>query len=63
MTGYGGHESYCLRVLEELGQNPAVSFMEDGVVHAITKALEDIGYEAIDNLPLSLVPRLLDGPP
>jgi UPF0042 nucleotide-binding protein len=27
------------------------------------KALEDIGYEAIDNLPLSLVPRLLDGPP
>lgn len=25
--------------------------------------LEDIGYEAIDNLPLSLVPRLLDGPP
>lgn len=27
------------------------------------KALEDIGYEAIDNLPLSLLPRLLDGPP
>ena len=26
-------------------------------------ALEDMGYEAIDNLPLSLVPRLLDGPP
>ncbi|WP_415184899.1 RNase adapter RapZ [Phaeovulum sp.] len=25
-------------------------------------ALEDLGYEAIDNLPLSLVPRLLDGP-
>lgn len=25
--------------------------------------LEDLGYEAIDNLPLSLVPRLLDGPP
>lgn len=24
--------------------------------------LEDIGYEAIDNLPLSLIPRLLDGP-
>lgn len=24
---------------------------------------EDLGYEAIDNLPLSLVPRLLDGPP
>lgn len=26
-------------------------------------ALEDLGYEAIDNLPISLVPRLLDGPP
>ena len=24
--------------------------------------LEDLGYEAIDNLPLTLVPRLLDGP-
>lgn len=26
------------------------------------RALEDIGYEVIDNLPLSLLPRLLDGP-
>lgn len=25
--------------------------------------LEDLGYEAIDNLPISLIPRLLDGPP
>lgn len=25
-------------------------------------ALEDLGYESIDNLPLSLVPRLVDGP-
>jgi len=25
-------------------------------------ALEDLGYEAINNLPLSLVPRLVDGP-
>lgn len=25
-------------------------------------ALEDFGYEAINNLPLSLVPRLIDGP-
>ena len=24
-------------------------------------ALEDLGYEAINNLPLSLVPRLIDG--
>jgi RNase adapter protein RapZ len=26
-------------------------------------ALEDIGFEVIDNLPLSLVPRLVEGPP
>jgi len=25
-------------------------------------ALEDLGYEVIDNIPLSLVPRLMDGP-
>lgn len=25
-------------------------------------ALEDLGYETIDNLPLSMVPRVLDGP-
>ncbi|WP_212523720.1 RNase adapter RapZ [Actibacterium sp. MT2.3-13A] len=29
----------------------------------VLKALEDLGYEVIDNLPLTLVPRLLDGPP
>lgn len=27
------------------------------------RALEDLNYEAIDNIPLSLMPRLLDGPP
>lgn len=27
------------------------------------RALEDMGHEPIDNLPLSLIPRLLDGPP
>jgi len=27
------------------------------------RALEDLGYEAIDNLPMSLIPRLLEGPP
>jgi RNase adapter protein RapZ len=27
------------------------------------KALEDMGYEVIDNLPLSLLSRLIDGPP
>jgi UPF0042 nucleotide-binding protein len=26
-------------------------------------ALEDLGFETIDNLPLSLVPRLIEGPP
>jgi UPF0042 nucleotide-binding protein len=26
-------------------------------------ALEDLGWEAIDNLPLSLLPRLIEGPP
>jgi len=26
-------------------------------------ALEDLGYEAIDNMPLTLLPRLLSGPP
>lgn len=26
------------------------------------RALEDLGFETIDNLPLSLVPRLIDGP-
>lgn len=26
-------------------------------------ALEDLGYEVIDNLPFSLIPRLMDGPP
>ncbi|MDU8911720.1 RNase adapter RapZ [Aestuariicoccus sp. MJ-SS9] len=25
-------------------------------------ALEDLGYEAIDNMPLSLIPRLMEGP-
>ena len=26
-------------------------------------ALEDLGFEVIDNLPLSLIPRLIEGPP
>ena len=26
-------------------------------------ALEDLGFEAIDNMPLGLLPRLLEGPP
>lgn len=27
------------------------------------QALEDLGYETIDNLPMSLLPRVLEGPP
>lgn len=27
------------------------------------RVLEDLGHEGIDNIPLSLVPRLIDGPP
>jgi UPF0042 nucleotide-binding protein len=27
------------------------------------RALEDLGFEVIDNLPLTLIPRLLEGPP
>ncbi len=27
------------------------------------RVLEDLGYEGIDNIPLTLVPRLIDGPP
>ena len=27
------------------------------------RVLEDLGYEGIDNIPLSLVPRLIEGPP
>jgi len=29
----------------------------------VLHALEDLSYEIIDNLPFSLIPRLLDGPP
>ena len=29
----------------------------------VIHALEDLGFEAIDNLPLTLLPRLLEGPP
>ena len=27
------------------------------------RVFEDLGFEAIDNLPLSLLPRLVSGPP
>ena len=28
-----------------------------------TNALEDLGFETIENLPLGLMPRLMEGPP
>lgn len=50
-TGQGGQ-----RVLLVTGPSGAG---RSTVLHA----LEDLGYEIIDNLPFSLIPRLLDGPP
>ncbi|WP_299360219.1 RNase adapter RapZ [uncultured Paracoccus sp.] len=60
-----------------MGQGATLQHKTDGELHAqrlvlvtgpsgagrstAIRALEDVGYEAIDNLPLSLVPRLLDG--
>jgi len=51
-----GHFGYRAQVVMVSGPSGA------GRSSAIN-ALEDLGFEAIDNLPLSLVPRLLDGPP
>ncbi len=49
------------------GSNPTRVVMVTGPSGAgrssAINALEDLGFEAIDNLPLSLIPRLLDGPP
>jgi UPF0042 nucleotide-binding protein len=46
--------------------NPALIALVTGPAGAgrstSINVLEDLGYEAIDNMPLSLVPRLLDGP-
>lgn len=57
-----------------MASNDKASFLKEQRVVLVTgpsgagrstaiNVLEDIGYEAIDNLPLSLLPRLLDGPP
>ncbi|MCQ0968832.1 RNase adapter RapZ (plasmid) [Paracoccus sp. TK19116] len=57
-------------------QTPSVTGRVDNVVQRLVlvtgpsgagrstaiDVLEDLGFEAIDNLPLSLIPRLLDGP-
>jgi len=47
----GGHRLVLVTGPSGAGRSTAVN------------VLEDLGYEAIDNLPLSLLPRLLDGPP
>jgi hypothetical protein len=47
----GGAASCLSRVLRARARSTAIN------------VLEDLGFEAIDNLPLSLIPRLLDGPP
>lgn len=51
VTQNGGHRLVLVTGPSGAGRSTAV------------KALEDIGFEAIDNLPLTLLPRLLDGPP
>ncbi|WP_102224077.1 RNase adapter RapZ [Acidimangrovimonas sediminis] len=50
-TGEAGHRLVLVTGPSGAGRSTAIA------------ALEDLGAEAIDNLPLSLVPRLLDGPP
>lgn len=47
----GGHRLVLVTGPSGAGRSTAVN------------ALEDIGFEAIDNMPLSLLPRLLEGPP
>ncbi|MFN3274539.1 MAG: RNase adapter RapZ [Paracoccus sp. (in: a-proteobacteria)] len=54
--GPGGHGQAVQRLVLVTGPSGA------GRATAIN-VLEDLGFEAIDNLPLSLIPRLLDGPP
>jgi len=56
MTGIPIQDDDALRIVFVSGPSGA------GRSTAI-RALEDLGYEAIDNLPLTLLPRLLDGPP
>jgi len=47
----GGHELVLVTGPSGAGRSTAIN------------ALEDLGYEVIDNLPLSLVPRLVEGAP
>ncbi len=48
---------------EELSQRVVLVTGPSGAGRStVIAALEDLGYETIDNLPLSMVPRVLDGP-
>lgn len=50
--------------MRETGKSLVFVTGPSGAGHSTAiNALEDMGYEAIDNLPLSLVGRLLSGPP
>ena len=53
MSGQNGHRAQVVMVSGPSGAGRSSAI----------NALEDLGFEAIDNMPLSLIPRLLDGPP
>ena len=50
-------------ILEETSRVIFVSGPSGAGRSTAIRTLEDLGFEAIDNLPLSLLPRLLEGPP
>ena len=57
-TGGGAHDGGGARVKVVLVTGPSGAGRKTTI-----NALEDLGFEAIDNLPLTLLPRLLAGPP
>ncbi len=50
-------------ILEETSRVIFVSGPSGAGRSTAIRTLEDLGFEAIDKLPLSLLPRLLEGPP
>ena len=57
------HASAAPTVGEELPRIVLVTGPSGAGRSTAVRALEDLGYEVIDNLPLSLLPRLAKGPP